>query len=1015
MFKVHLSVIVLINHLFFNSLITSTEPSILKKQTFYSLRFEEKSSLKNIDKDIHAQFRKKLNAKDSITYNRLKVLIARYVNPKPDSALYYIKKIKQFSLERNYGIGLADADYLMGSYYRRMQQNDSALVYFNKSLELAKKIGYKKGISVCNNGICHIKYLMGKNKEAIYACLKCAEIARSLNDYPTLADTYIAVGNTYAREHKLDQSLKYYLKVDSLHSVHPLRPIIIAAAYQSIGDVYKSLKEYDKSEEYFLKANTEFKKLKQGAEFFLNTTNWHLGEVYLQKKQYKKADSLLQQSYVFFNTIKDYLTLAHISIDLGQINMKNNNPEEAEKYFLQSYKLVKDMGNTYEVSVSAIELGNLYLKQKQYDKAITYYQTAVQIQKNENNSQVIQESYANLSKAYAGKKDFKNAYLYLYKASQLKDSINQTQNAAKIRELEAIYQTEKKEKEIALLSSKNKIIEQQKRMQRNLFLGIMSFVSLLALFLFSLYKNRQKVVRKLKELDQAKSDFFANISHEFRTPLTLILSPVKQRLKQNRLTKEDSNLLQIIQQNAERLLDLVNQVLDLTKLQAGKRKLNVSQVDPQNFLGLIAHNFESLAQQKNISYTIDNQCKEEFIWIDKDVIQKITNNLLSNSFKYTEKGGQIRFFSDCKDGKLIIKIQDTGKKLTQEDLNRIYERFYQKNKHSEGIGLGLSIVKQLVQLHKGRIKAESGEDGWTVFQVVIPIEKSVYKLDEITKQSEPEKNYSPQYIAPENTHQPEHCPIERTDDPILLIIEDNSDVRKYIANIFKDCFKVITAKDGEDGMEKAFANIPDIIISDVMMPGKDGVEVLTALKSCERTNHIPVILLTAKAGEENKIKGLFAGADDYIEKPFNEEILKLKVNNLINYRKKIKEKILDEYLLIGKIPKDIPDKDQRFFEHLTQVLDKKITNPDFSADDFAKAMGMSRMQLHRKLTALTGQSTSQFIKIQRLNQAAVLLKNSNINISEIAYQVGFNSPGYFNQCFKKQFGCTPKEFKSQLN
>ncbi len=980
---------------------------------FFIYLFSTSLTGQGIEEEILELNRKKLSDKDSVEYNRLKEQMARYINPKPDSALYYIHQLKKFSIDKKYSIGLVDADYLMANYYRRLQQHDSAISYFKRSLTKAQKIGYTKGIAVSYNGICHIKYIQGKNDEAIDACLKCTEIAEQTGDPSTLADTYIALGNIYVRKNHLNQALRYYLKVDSLHTVRPLRPIIIAAAYQSIGDVYLQLKEYDKSEEYFLKANNEFKKLPRGAEFFLNTTNWHLGEVYFHKNQLDKADSLLQKSYQFFNAIQDRLTLAQISIYLGRIKMNQNQLSDAEKFLLQGYELHHKTNNPFEASQASIALGNLSLKQNRPDKAIYYFKKSIETNKIEKNSYIQQASYKHLSDAYALKNDFKNAFYFLKKASHLKDSLNKVQNAAKIRELETIYQTEKKEKEIALLNSKNKIIAQQKRNQRNLFFGIMGFISLLALFLFSLYKNRQKIVVKLQELDQIKSDFFANISHEFRTPLTLILSPVKQRLKQNDLTKEDRNLFQIIQKNADRLLDLVNQVLDLTKLESGKRRLKISCVKPDDFFNFLANNFESLARQKNITYRIENQCKEDCFWLDKDVVQKIINNLLSNSFKYTEQGGHVKFSVRCENGQLIIMIKNTGKKLNKEDLNRIFERFYQKDKHSEGIGLGLSIVKQLVQLHKGKISVNSGDDVWTTFQVILPGNKTSYNEDEIISPDETVKAHQPLPVQQEIPEEPENCPVERADDPILLIIEDNKDVRHYISRIFSDCFKIITAKDGDEGLEKAFEHIPDIIISDVMMPGKDGIEILKAFKSCQRTNHIPVILLTAKAGEKNKIEGLATGADDYIEKPFNEEILKLKVNNLLNFRKKIKEKIMNEYLFVGNIPQDIPDKDRTFFEHLNKVLDQHLTNPDFTSDDFASAMAMSRMQLHRKLKALTGKTTTQFLRIQRLNYAARLLTEAKVNISEIAYMSGFNDPGYFNKCFKNQFGVTPSEFKSQ--
>ena len=981
--------------------------------TLFLFLFIQTISAQNIEEQILISNRQRLTEKDSITYYWLKQQMARYVNPQPDSALYFIQKLKDFSIAKKYSIGLADSDYLMANYFRRMQRYDSAVVYFEKLLEKSKKINYRKGIAISYNGICHVKYVQGKTDQAINACLKCVDIAKDIQDPSTLADTYIAIGNAYVRKNILKKALKFYIRADSLHTVKPLRPIIIAAAYQSIGDVYLQLKEYDKSEEYFIKANNQFRKLPQGAIFFLNTTNWHLGEVYFHKNQLKKADSLLQKAYVFFNTIKDNSTLAQISTYIGQIKARQNQLQEAEKYLLQGYSLLKKNKDLYAASQASIELGNLYLKWNRPNKAILYFKKALQLNKTEKNTLIQQKSYNNLSKVYAKVHDYKNAHIYLKKATKLKDSLNQVQNAAKIRELEAIYQAEKKEKEIALLTSKNKIIAQQKRNQNNIYLTVIGFITLLAIFLFVLLKNRQKTTKKLQELDKAKSNFFANISHEFRTPLTLILSPVNAQLKKNNLTREDHNLFQIIKQNAERLLDLINQVLDISKLDAGKKQIKVSLVKLQDFISYIVYNFDSLAESNKITFLAEINCIDKQGWIDKDVLQKIVNNLLSNSFKYTDTNeGKIIVKVLCDNYFLTIEIKNTGRELSQHDLNKIFERFYQKDYHSEGVGLGLSIVKKMVELHKGSINVQS-KDGWTFFTVKIPISKNNYKTDEIIIDKELEIKKKHSAVTAGIPVLTKECPIDKLDEPILLIVEDNKDVQNYVKNIFSDCFKVITADDGTEGIQKIQNYIPDIIICDVMIPGIDGIALCNGLKSCLKTNHIPIIMLTAKVGDENKIKGLSVGADDYIEKPFNEDLLKLKVKNLIQSRKIIRDKIINDLSYVINIPDNIPDNDQAFLKHLKQVVEAHITNPEFTADKFSKLMNMSRMQLHRKLKALTGFSTSKFILSQRLKIAAKMLVNKEVNISEIAYQVGFSDPSYFNRCFKKQFGKTPSEFKKK--
>ncbi len=957
--------------------------------------------------------RQKLSQQDSATYSFLKQQMARYINPKPDSSLHFINELRKFTQKKKYAIGLVETDYLMANYFKRIQQYDSVVVYFEKSLQKSKKINYQKGIAVSYNGICRVKYLQGKNDEAITACLKCADIAKNLPDPSTLADTYIAIGNTYVRKNVLNKALQYYLKVDSLHTVKPLRPIIIAAAYQSIGNVYLQLKEYDKSEEYFLKANTQFKKISQGATFFLNTTNWHLGEVYFYKKQLKKSDSLLQKSYVFFNDIKDNLTLAQISIYLGRIKIEQNQLKEAEKYLLQGYIMLKNKKNLYEASQAAIELGKLYLKQNQINKAILYLKKALQTDTIENNSLILQKSYNSLSKAYAKINDYKNAYRYLKMTSQLKDSLNEIQNAAKIRELETIYQTEKKEKEIVLLTSKNKIIEQEKVNQRNIYLATIGFITLLTVFLFILYKNRQKTAKKLEELDKAKSDFFSGISHEFRTPLTLLLGPLQKKINNTNLTPQEREEFEMMYRNSNRLLSLVNQLLDISKIEAGGYKLQVKKDNAFTFINTLIEGFSYLAKQKDIRFNVNIKYSDKPVFFDKDVLEKIVTNLLSNAVKYTPKKGTISCTVFQKDNFLYFEIKNSGNAFNKETLSKIFEKFYQIDPSKEGVGIGLALVKQLVTLHKGTVTAENLPGGTIVFKVILPVNKESFSKQEIVSTKTDTELDKTLFVHSNKDSEEDlsiiETEIENTSKPILLLVDDNADVRTYLSNLFSEFYSIITAKDGKKGIQKAFKHIPDIIICDVMMPVLNGIELCKTLKNDERTSHIPIILLTAKAGEENTIEGITTGADDYITKPFREKILKAKVENLLNNRKKLQSRYRQDIILK---PKDIAitSVDEDFLNRVQKVLEEKLIEPTFNVNEFSEAIGMSRMQLHRKLKALTGLTASEFIKSQRLKLAANLLKQSDINISEVGYSVGFNNHAYFSKCFKEAYKVTPSEY-----
>ena len=827
-----------------------------------------------------------------------------------------------------------------------------------------------------------------------------------------LTSLYYLIAQKYYKSKNYNLAVSYYLKVDSISKRYGILTDTIVKAIRDRSEISKlqfTPDAMDLAEELSREAIQKAGQLQNPDLIF--DAKLLLSEIVLLKRRHDEALKLLKESENYFRKKDDALHMARVFLlykiyyeHVLKDYKKTDSVLNVGIRYLQSKELPEKLSDLH------IFYAN-FLKDKMLDnkKALRHYNIADSLFYAHDSVPKLHYIYLleGLSDVYEKSGQYKKALYYNKKAYSLRQELYKKQNKELSRRLETRYQAKVQRERLNYELQQNRLLRQQKYF----FVIVIVLLILLFSLMYYQYRNRQKIIDKLKELDKAKSDFFANISHEFRTPLTLILAPVKQRLNKSDLQKEEKNLLQIIRVNAERLLDLINQVLDLSKLESGKRKLKVTGVNPGEFLSFTAHNFESLADQKNITFTIDNRCNVKNIWIDRDVVQKITDNLLSNSFKYTNQGGQVVFKSYCNKDYLHIIIKNTGKSLTNEELHKIFERFYQKDIHSEGIGLGLSIVKQLVEFHKGHIKVRSGKDGWTVFKVVIPITKKTYKPEEIvTDYPKQEKTSINAIEQKQEIIVSENCPIQKSDNPLLLVIEDNDAVRQYISSVFDDCFKVITAKDGNEGIAKAFEFIPDIIISDVMMPDLDGFEVTKRLKSDEKTNHIPVILLTAKAGEENKIEGLTAGADDYIEKPFNEQILRLKVDNLLATRQKIKEKILQN-TFTSKIPDNIPGKDVKFFEHLKQVIEKHLKDPEFTADRFAQQMGMSRMQLHRKLKALTGKSTSQFIRIQRLNYAARLLRETEANVSEVAYQAGFNDPGYFNKCFKKQFGKTPLEFK----
>jgi signal transduction histidine kinase/DNA-binding NarL/FixJ family response regulator len=531
---------------------------------------------------------------------------------------------------------------------------------------------------------------------------------------------------------------------------------------------------------------------------------------------------------------------------------------------------------------------------------------------------------------------------------------------------------------------------------------------------------------QIMEMDQMKTRFFANVSHEFRTPLTLILSPLESMLMKENLEENDRDNLEMMYRNAVRLLGLINQLLDLSKIDAGRLKVELIEYDIYKVLSMIARSFTPLAERKKIDYRVEIPDGELITYFDRDKLEKIITNLLTNAFKFTPEEGKVSCkikFDNKKEGmiknSLEIIVQDSGRGIPVEQLEKIFDRFYQvadtwKNGIS-GTGIGLSLTKELITLQHGKIVVESKPNEGSRFVIKLPLGKDhlkehefeVKKLEEIKEDMLIIKCRMHDYETDDIKN--ENFISEQVDQPVLLIVEDNADVRQHIYENFEKEYLIKQAKNGKEGWEKAVALVPDLIMSDVMMPEMDGVELCKKLKTDERTSHIPVILLTARADVEDKIEGLETGADDYITKPFNIKELLSRSKNLIEQRKKLREKYIYQIdLEPGEI--DVESADERFLKRALEVIEKNMGDCEFDVNNFYPEMNMSRMQLFRKLKALVSQTPSELIRNMRLKRATQLMKQKFGNIAEITYEVGFNNLSYFAKCFKEKFGVLPSEF-----
>jgi len=566
-----------------------------------------------------------------------------------------------------------------------------------------------------------------------------------------------------------------------------------------------------------------------------------------------------------------------------------------------------------------------------------------------------------------------------------------------------------------------------------LFLGsILSFVT-------RFYLKRRRLVyklelehihtEKLEELDKLKSRFFANISHEFRTPLTLILGPI-EKLRSYIKDNEPAKDLDMMKQNAHRLQRLINQLLNLSQIESGKMKLRASE---ENIVALIygyVQSFESLAKQKQIDFIFDSSLENYQLMVDRQKVEIIMNNLLSNAFKFTEKGGKIKVSILSKDEGIQINVSDTGIGIKDEDLKQIFNRFYQADSgHSrdyEGTGIGLALTRELVELHHGTINIESKVDSGTTVFIFLPAGTEHLNKEDLVSSSSPEHKEDVELLVDDYVNGNKalsdnvtEVTTEQTEKslPIILIVEDNSDMRAYIKDYLEQSYHIIEAVNGEDGFNKATEYIPDLIITDLMMPVMDGNELTGKLKSDQGTSHIPVIMLTAKASIENKLEGLETGADDFLTKPFDVQELLIRIKNLINQRQKLRILLrkqiedADQIRNIRVYPVHGMSKfDEQFLEKAVNVIEGQIANPDFSVELFAGEMAMSRKHLHRKLTSLIDHPPNNFIRNIRLMKAAELIKEGELNVTQVTYEVGISSLSYFAKAFKEKYGVSPSEY-----
>lgn len=880
------------------------------------------------------------------------------------------------------------ADYLQAKYYGAIQGDyDKIIEYYKKSVEKSYKIKDYNFYSIATIHLINRYINLNQLDKAEIELKKYFKFTKKL-DYDKYYDgLYSLYGKLYKRKGYNNLALKNFILCDKYYIKNKVNDI--PARLGDLLDIamfYNELNNKEKSS-YYVNLSLQLLKKTNDAIAVVNT-NFRLGELEYRNKNYLK-------SLTYFNTIltpqdtsKTVPFKYDIALLLGQNYQEINDLKNASLFTEMAIKRFTKKNDTIYLANSLNNNAKINIKKNKFDEAKNDINFAKRLLSKQEVALDFIDVYTTEIIYFKKTKNFEAALKSINERDYYQDKYNAKTNLNNLNEQDIIYQTQKKEQQIKLLSTQNEVAKKQKY----IYIGLLGLLAIIGGSLLYGYRNKIKTAQKLNELNELKSRFFANISHEFRTPLTLIKSPVQSL--QNEITdKNQKNKLQLIDTNSTRMLELVDQLLELSKIDGGNLKLLLKEGNITSFLNLIIEPFQFQAKEKEIIFLSNIQKTSEKNLLDKDVIEKIVTNLISNAFKYSPQNETISFTSSVETTNLKIVVSNTGSEIKREDLPKLFERFYQKNKTQQGVGIGLALVKELVDLYNGTLETTLEKEELS-FIVNLPLENANENAVVI-----PTKVSSTTIVN--NT-------TSETELPILLIVDDNTEIRSVLKDILKTEYQILEANDGEVALKIAQKEIPDCIISDVMMPRMDGFEFTKQIKNNELTSFIPILLLTARTSDEAHLEGLKSTADAYLTKPFNNDIVKETINQLITERKKLHKRYSQE-LILRPVDIVINSVDQKFIEKLQVVLDKELSNAEFSSEDFATAIGMSRMQLHRKLKSLLGVSATEFLRNERLKVASELLKKGNGNISEIAYSVGFNDVSYFSKCFKEMYHCTPTE------
>jgi signal transduction histidine kinase/DNA-binding response OmpR family regulator len=896
--------------------------------------------------------------------NLKKLYLSNKINNKPDSVLHYANLlIEEYKIKNDTSKVLnyynETCDYLINKQQYKLVPN-----FLTRYVEYAEKMENNKHIPSAYfqtaNFFMNSKINYGI---AIEYYNKSLDIYKKTEEHCMIALVYERLGFCYIYGlNKKDSALKYYMKSVEIREQREIYPAL-NKSYQLLALLYRdNFGDYKTSKEYYIKA---------------------LQEAKIHQDSFRIADAILET---------------------GCLNFRYNKPDSILDYYFKALEIANEISDTGMLDLCYNHLSWYYNSLGDYEKSLFY------LSKTKYNELLGLDNWTprptlQIAKLEQKLGNYKSASKYYEKYIRQNDSLQEIKRATEYSALEFKFKLEKIEKKIWLKEEKAKAAVQKQKLVRNFFILIVALLIIVVFLIYRNYKNKQISNKKLLEADRLKLRFFTNISHELRTPLTLLVSPLERMGIKLKETDKD-NLVPMMLRNTKILKNQINQLLDISKIDTESLTLVKGQHDINNVFRTITSMFDSMTRDRNIDFQVSTENQSFVFSFDKERIEHVISNLLSNAFKFTPEGGKITASLSKLDNHLSLNVKDTGIGISPEDIGKVFNRFYQSNASEygsyEGTGIGLNIVKEYIELHDGTISVKSELGKGSEFIVKLPIFEY---SEELNKQSETEIIVDSDE-TPTNKEEKDQI---KKECETLLIVEDNIDLRNYLKSIFHSKYNVIEASNGEVGKQIATKENPDIIISDVMMPVCDGYCLTEYLKSQIETCHIPIILLTAKTSPKDKLTGYKQGADDYIAKPFDENELVLKVHNVLTTRKNQKKKY-SKNITANPLETVATSLDEQLLQKIVYVVEKNISNIDFNIDQFCSEVGLSRRNMFRKLKALTDMSPSHFIRTIRLKRAAQLLSQKAGSVSEIAYQTGFDNLSYFTKCFKESFQKSPSEY-----